>query len=48
MAADESSDSELNTGYEISIGALSVLSLVNIVLLSLLRDEGLQTASTCC
>src|SRR4051812_30706581 len=44
MAADESSHSELsNTGYEIFIGALSVLSLVNIVLLSLLRDEGLQT-----
>jgi hypothetical protein len=43
MAADESSDSELNTGYEIFIGALTVLSLVNIVLLSLLRDESLQT-----
>jgi voltage-gated potassium channel len=41
MAADESSHSELsNTGYEIFVGALSVLSLVNIVLLSLLRDEG--------
>jgi voltage-gated potassium channel len=44
MAADESSHSELgNTGYEIFIGALSVLSLVNIVLLALLRDEDLQT-----
>jgi voltage-gated potassium channel len=44
MAADESSRPELgNTGYEIFIGGLSVLSLVNIVLLALLRDEGLQT-----
>ena len=44
MAADEPSRSELgNTGYEIFIGLLSVLSLVNIVLLTLLRDEGLQT-----
>src|SRR3954452_21703300 len=44
MAADESSHSELsNTGYEIFIGLLSILSLVNIVLLALLRDEGLQT-----
>jgi voltage-gated potassium channel len=44
MATDESSHSELsNTGYEIFIGLLSVLSLVNIVLLSLLRDKGLQT-----
>jgi voltage-gated potassium channel len=44
MAADESSHSELsNTGYEIFIGLLSVLSLINIVLLSLLRDQGLQT-----
>jgi Ion transport protein len=44
MAADESSRSELsNTGYEIFIGGLSVLSLVNIVLLSFLRDEALQT-----
>jgi voltage-gated potassium channel len=44
MATDESSHSELsNTGYEIFVGLLSVLSLVNIVLLSLLRDEGLRT-----
>src|SRR3954452_20907078 len=44
MAADESSHPELsNTGYEIFIGLLSILSLVNIVLLALLRDEGLQT-----
>jgi voltage-gated potassium channel len=43
MATDESSHSELsNTGYEIFIGLLSVLSLVNIVLLSVLRDEGLR------
>jgi voltage-gated potassium channel len=44
MASDESSHGELsNTGYEIFIGLLSVLSLVNIVLLSLLRDKSLQT-----
>jgi hypothetical protein len=44
MAAAEPSRSELsNTGYEIFIGAVPVLSLINIVLLLLLRDEGLQT-----
>ena len=44
MSADESSQAELgNTGYEIFIGALSVLSLVNIVLFSLLRDPATQT-----
>ena len=44
MSANESSQAELgNTGYEIFIGALSVLSLVNIVLASLLRDEATQT-----
>ena len=44
MPADESSRTELgNTGYELFVAALSVLSLVNIVLVSLLRDEALQT-----
>ena len=44
MPADESSRTELgNTGYELFVGALSVLSLVNIVLALLLRDEALQT-----
>ena len=44
MSANESSQAELgNTGYEIFIGALSVLSLVNIVLAALLRDEATQT-----
>jgi voltage-gated potassium channel len=44
MPASESSHPELgNTGYELFIGALSVLSLVNIVIFSLLRDEALQT-----
>ena len=39
MSAKATSQSELgNTGYEIFIGALSVLSLVNIVLFTLLRD----------
>ena len=43
MSANESSQAELgNTGYEIFIGALSVLSLVNIVLFSLLRDPATQ------
>jgi voltage-gated potassium channel len=43
MSATASPRSELgNTGYEIFVGALSVLSLVNIVLLALLRDEALQ------
>ena len=40
MSDDASSRVELgNTGYEIFIGALSVLSLVNIVLVSVLRDD---------
>jgi voltage-gated potassium channel len=44
MSANESSQAELgNTGYEIFIAALSVLSLVNIVLAALLRDEATQT-----
>ena len=39
MAANDLSQTELgNTGYEIFIGALSVLSIVNIVLLELLKD----------
>jgi voltage-gated potassium channel len=43
MSANESSQAELgNTGYEIFIGALSVLSLVNVVLVSLLRDQATQ------
>ncbi|MFI5099096.1 MAG: potassium channel family protein [Actinomycetes bacterium] len=43
MSANEPSQAELgNTGYEIFIGALSVLSLVNIVLYSLLRDPATQ------
>jgi len=43
MSTDQSSSAELgNTGYELFIGALSVLSLVNIVLLVLLRDPALQ------
>jgi hypothetical protein len=44
MSTDESTEVELfTTGYEIFIGALSVLSLVNIVLLAVLRDQALQT-----
>jgi voltage-gated potassium channel len=44
LPANESSRTELaNTGYELFVGALSVLSLVNIVLALLLRDEALQT-----
>ena len=44
MPADESSRTELgNPAYELFVGALSVLSLVNIVLALLLRDEALQT-----
>lgn len=40
MSADASSRGELgNTGYELFVGALSVLSLVNIVLTSVLRDD---------
>jgi len=43
MPAVESSRTELgNTGYELFVGTLSVLSLVNIVLVSLLRDEALR------
>jgi len=43
MSASESSPDELgSTGYEIFIGALSVLSLVNIVLFLLLRDPATQ------
>jgi len=39
VAANDLSQTELgNTGYEIFIGALSVLSIVNIVLLELLKD----------
>jgi voltage-gated potassium channel len=33
-----------NTGYEIFIGALSVLSLVNIVLFAFMQDQATQTA----
>ena len=44
MSEQESSPTELgNTGYEIFIGALSVLSLINIVLLETLRDSATQT-----
>ena len=44
MPAFESSLAELgNTGYELFIGALSGLSLLNIVLVSLLRDDALRT-----
>jgi len=40
MSSNATSESELgNTGYEIFIGALSVLSLVNIVLFAVLRDQ---------
>ena len=43
MSANEPAQAELgNTGYEIFIGALSVLSLVNIVLFELLRDPATQ------
>jgi voltage-gated potassium channel len=43
MAANESPSTELgNTGYEIFVAALSVLSLVNIVLDALLRDQATQ------
>jgi voltage-gated potassium channel len=43
MSDKDARDAELgNTGYELFIGALSVLSLVNIVLLALLRDQATQ------
>jgi voltage-gated potassium channel len=42
MSARESTPAELGTGYELFVGALSVLSLVNIVLVSLLRDSATQ------
>jgi voltage-gated potassium channel len=43
MSSNASPRSELgNTGYEIFVGALSVLSLVNIALLALLRSEATQ------
>jgi voltage-gated potassium channel len=43
MQENDARDAELgHTGYEIFIGALSVLSLVNIVLLALLRDPATQ------
>ncbi|MFC5177114.1 potassium channel family protein [Nocardioides taihuensis] len=44
MSASKSSAPELgNTGYELFIGALSVLSLVNILLLLVIRDASLST-----
>lgn len=44
MSANQSPQTELgNTGYEVFVGALSVLSLVNIILLSLLRHQATQT-----
>lgn len=43
MASTESSPELGNTGYEIFVGALSVLSLVNIVLLAILRVDSLDT-----
>ena len=43
MPRNASPRSELgNTGYEIFVGALSVLSLVNIALLALLRSQATQ------
>jgi len=42
MSVNDSPQAELNTGYEIFVAALSVLSLVNIVLVSLLRDSATQ------
>ena len=43
MPAVESPRTELgNTGYELFIGALSVLSLVNIVLVTVIRDDALR------
>jgi len=44
MTAAEGQQGELkNTGYEIFIGILSVLSIVNLVLLYLINDTGLDT-----
>jgi len=44
MAAITSRDEELkNTGYEIFIGILSVLSIVNLVLLYAVRDDDLRS-----
>ena len=44
MAADSAQHHELkNTGYEIFVGAVSVLSILNLVLLQALRDEALDT-----
>ena len=44
MTADRPERHELkNTGYEIFIGALSVLSIINIVLLYVVPDEALDT-----
>ena len=38
-----SAPSSFSTGYEIFVGALSVLSLLNIVLITVLRDDSLRT-----
>jgi voltage-gated potassium channel len=44
MSDNATAEAELgNTGYELFVGALSILSLVNIVLVSLLRDPATQT-----
>jgi voltage-gated potassium channel len=44
MSDNATVEAELgNTGYELFVGALSILSLVNIVLVSLLRDRATQT-----
>jgi len=44
MSDNATAEAELgNTGYELFVGALSILSLVNIVLVSLLRGQATQT-----
>jgi voltage-gated potassium channel len=44
MPTEQTSSAELgNIGYEIFVAALSVLSLVNIVLIAVLRDSALKT-----
>jgi len=42
MPANESSSPEFSAGYEIFVGALSILSLVNIALVTLIRDQDLK------
>src|SRR5512133_241882 len=42
LSENESTNDELGTAYEMFIGALSVLSLVNLVLVTFLRDQATE------